>query len=173
MKRVGIIIAIIAMAIGFASVSATLIINGSAKINPDNDSFKENIKFISANIDEASILAGAKQPEISKDGKTLTFETKEFNEVGDKTLLTYKIKNESDTKAKFQTPAVVCSPTTESSVDYNTYLTLTTGDKLNDKTLDSNESKEDTLEVLLKKTYVGNGEKVITYTCTIDVEAVE
>ena len=169
-KKVGLVLGALALTVGFAAVSTTLYINGTATIKANNDDFKNNIKFTAASIDQASIDAGATAPTISADGKTITFVTKEFSTIGDKTTLNYTVTNSSNYKAQFETPAIVCTST---DTAYATYLNVKDGKALDGKLLDRQGSADDTLEVSLKQSYAGEQAKSITYTCTIDVAAVE
>ena len=166
------------MAIGFASVTTTLYINGSAKISSNND-FKVYYSdaFVNDNQDLSVVV----------DETHLSFSTT-LDTLGESYVLDYDVTNGSKNydadlemvctggnewltvTNEFDDPAVVCTSTDTS---YATYLTVTDGGALDGTTLDRNASDEDTLTVALKQSYVVDTAKTITYTCTIAVDAVE
>ena len=164
-------LAILGMTVGFAAISTNLYINGSASIKKSQENFDKNVIFTAASIDQASKDLGVTDPEISADGKSITFTTQTFDEIGDSTTLSYTITNKSTYKAMFGSPAIVCEPLTE-AVAYDNYLQVSPGNNLDGKTIIHAESISDTLEISMKKSYVGDL-KTITYTCTIDVTALE
>ena len=161
-KKTGLIIAILCMAIGFAAVSTTLYINGTATIKSNDKDFKENVIFT-----EATATNG--DASIINNGKAITFTTEAFSVIGDTGKVDFTIANRSDYDAKFETPAIKCTSTDTS---YTEYLNVVAGTKLNGKTIARNGTKDSSLTVTLKKSYTVN-EKNITYTCTIDVTGVE
>ena len=66
-KKSMLIIAILLMSIGFAAISTTLIINGNAKVNENQDDF--SVIFTAATLDETDVYANV----VSQDKKTITF----------------------------------------------------------------------------------------------------
>ena len=166
-KKAGIALAVLGLTVGFAAVSTTLYINGTATIKADTTDFENNVIFTAATASEGATAS------ISDDGKSITFTTQEFKSIGDTATLNYTITNNSNYKAEFDTPAVVCTANEGLETDYATYLTVTDGKALDGTTLDRNASDDDTLTVSLKQSYTGDEVKTITYTCTIDVDAVE
>ena len=88
-RKSAIIIAILMMCVGFAAISTTLIINGSAKVSENADDF--SVIFTSASLDGQDVFANV----ISGDKKTITFETNELKSVNDSSVLTYEITNNS------------------------------------------------------------------------------
>ena len=88
-KKSAIIVAIILMSIGFASVSTTLIINGSAKISEEIDDF--DIYFSKALIDNKDVYKSV----VSQDKKSITFTTSELKTLGQTSMLTYEVTNNS------------------------------------------------------------------------------
>ena len=169
-KKVGILLVVLLLAVGFAAVTTTLYINGTATIKANQDDFEDNVIFTAATVDAEAEAAGATAV-ISEDGKTITFTTQDFDTIGDTAVLNYTITNNSSYKAEFDTPAVVCTATAEAEA-YADYLTVTTGNALDGTTLDRSASDDDSLTVSMKKSYTGDA-KTITYTCEILVDAVE
>ena len=67
------ILIILIMAIGFAAVSTTLVINGSAKVSENTDDFF--VIFTAASLDGTDVYANT----INDDKKTINFSTKEID----------------------------------------------------------------------------------------------
>ncbi len=88
-KRNLLIIAIIIMSIGFATVSTTLIINGIAKINENIDDF--DVYFSKAILDQVDRSGEL----IDDSNKVITFTSKDLSKVGDTSTLEYEVTNAS------------------------------------------------------------------------------
>ena len=84
-KKSAIIIAIILMSIGFASISTTLILNGNAKVSENNEDF--SVIFTKATLDDKNVYSSI----VSTDKQTMTFETANLSKVGDKSILSYTL----------------------------------------------------------------------------------
>ena len=154
MKRRGIVIAISLLAIGFAAVSTTLIINGGARIIADQDNF--DIYFSEAVLDNVS------SPQlISEDKKTITYTTKDLKVAGETSVLDYVVTNNST-----QYDAEVEINCTPSSTEY---LTIT--NEMDADIIKASTSEAGTLTVKLNK----NATEAIEteFTCTIVASAVE
>ena len=165
-NKMALVLVILGLTVGFAAITTTLTITGTATIKANNEDFEKNVVFKAGS---ASATSGTAT--ISADGKSITFTTQTFDEIGDSTTLSYTITNKSTYKAMFGSPAIVCEPLTE-AVAYDNYLQVSPGNNLDGKTIIHAESISDTLEISMKKSYVGDL-KTITYTCTIDVTALE
>ncbi len=151
----------------------------------DSDPFYSNIKF-STKKDTTSYLEfnGKKDEEnapfISVDGKTITFKTPMFNEVGDKAIIHYWIINENSENAKIG--KIVCrkkiidlaendglklpvNENTESTDD--DYIQITTKNEFHNKILKGGETTKNsgTIEIELVKPYT-NSSKNLTYKIT-------
>ena len=88
-KKSAIIIAIILMSIGFASISTTLIINGAAKVSENQDDF--SVIFTAASIDGKDVYSTA----VDDTKKIITFETSELKTLNQTSILTYEVTNNS------------------------------------------------------------------------------
>ena len=86
-NRIGIFLLLLLLTVGFATVTANLIINNNANISANTGDF--SVIFYSASTDELSSAV------ISDDKKVITYNTKELVEVGDKSILEYEVKNNS------------------------------------------------------------------------------
>ena len=187
--KTGIIVAILLLAVGFAAITTTLYINGTAVIKPDDENFKNNVIFIDVDVDTTAKAAGATAT-LSEDSKTITFTTQEMKSIGDTAVLSYKIKNGSQYIA--QIGSISCKATeaaadasteeqaaaTANAEDYQKYLTVTAADGLKDTQLIAGATSEiDTVTVTQKRSFVSDTEgetsKTITYVCTIAADALE
>ena len=89
MKKKGIIVTILMLTVGFAAISTTLIINGSAKVGENTDDF--SVIFTAASLDGTDVYTNV----VSQDKKTITFETSDLKTLNQTSVLTYEITNNS------------------------------------------------------------------------------
>ena len=187
--KTGIIVAILLLAVGFAAITTTLYINGTAVIKPDDENFKENVIFTDVDVDATAKAAGATAT-LSADSKTITFTTQEMKSIGDTAVLSYKIKNGSQYVARIGSISCVATPAgegateqeqataTANAADYQKYLTVTAADGLKDTNLIAGATSDtDTVTVTQKRSFVSETEgvtsKTITYVCTVAANALE
>ncbi len=177
--KTGIIVAILLLAVGFAAITTTLVINGTAKIVPDSENFEKNVIFTDVSATEGATAT------VSEDGKTITFTTQEMKSIGDEATLTYKIQNKSQYDAVIG--SIVCeAPKSETATEsetanetaYTTYLTVTPSNGLNGTTVakGTTSATSDTVKVVQKRSYVSTdteSSKTITFKCTIPADAKE
>ena len=177
--KTGIIVAILLLAVGFAAITTTLVINGTAKIVPDSENFEKNVIFTDATASDGATAT------ISPDGKTITYTTQEMKNIGDEATLTYKIKNASQYDAVIG--SITCeapvsdSATTDETANataYSTYLTVTPSNGLNGTTVakGTTSATSDTVKVVQKRSFVSTdseSSKTITFKCTIPATAKE
>ena len=88
-KKGSIVVSILLLAIGFAAISTTLIINGTTKISENADDF--SVIFTSASLDGQDVYASI----IDDTKKIINFNTKDLKNVGDTSVLNYEITNNS------------------------------------------------------------------------------
>ena len=88
-KRASIAISILLLAIGFAAISTTLIINGNTAVSENTDDF--TVIFTKATLDGTDVYANV----ISEDKKTITFETSELKTLNQTSVLNYEVTNNS------------------------------------------------------------------------------
>lgn len=86
-NKILLMIAIVALAIGFATVSTILYINGIANIATNDETFKRGVVFTNASTD-----AGGKAI-IEQDGRVITFTSKALIQKEDTAILNYEISN--------------------------------------------------------------------------------
>ena len=159
-KKNAIIIAIILMSIGFAAVSTTLIINGSAKVSENNEDF--SVIFTAASIDGKDVYSTV----VDDTKKIITFETGELKTLNQTSILTYEVTNNSSQYDADVT--VTCVPKTGTTAKYTSIK-----NKLeNDATVvKAKESLNGTLTITLNKT--ATEEVSEEYICKLEFNAVE
>lgn len=89
-KKIILIILIVLMSIGFASISTTLIINGFANVSENTDDF--SVIFTEANLDGVDIYNTSS---VSNDKKSISFKSSELKRIGDESILKYEVTNNS------------------------------------------------------------------------------
>ena len=166
-NKMALVLVILGLTIGFAAITTTLTITGTATIKANNEDFENNVIF-----KEGSATATAGTATISDDGKSITFTTNTFKSIGDSATVNFTVENKSNYKAKFGTPAIVCTGTGANGSYFTEYISATPGSELNGVTLERNGSEASSVTVSMKKSFV-NDETTVTYTCTMSVEAVE
>ena len=160
MKKSILILSIILMSIGFAAVSTTLIINGSAKVSENQDDF--SVIFTAASIDGKDVYSTA----VDDTKKTITFTTSELKTLEQTSILTYEVTNNSsnyDANVR-----VTCVPKEGTTAKYTSIK-----NKLdNDATVvKAKSSVNGTLTVTLDK--VATESVTEEYTCKLEFNAVE
>lgn len=186
-SKVGILVAILLLAVGFAAVTTTLYINGTAKIVPDEENFISKVKFDSDpsvfNCSEGSVCS------ISEDGKTLTFTSAVLKNIGETAEINFRIANESSYDAQLGDPAIVCeqvssfgdgtNPAVPASADE--HISIVNNDALNNNLIPATTGKSGSgkITVTMTKSYIGDDNdadqeyKTIKFQCTIAATAVE
>ena len=159
-KRSAIIIAIILMSIGFASISTTLIINGNAKVSENEEDFL--VTFTAASIDGKDVYSSV----VDDAKKIINFTTPELSKVGDNTVLTYEVTNNSsnyDAEVR-----VTCVPKDGTTAKYTSIKNKFENDA---SVVKAKESVNGTLTITLDQ--VSTEEVTEEYTCKLEFNAVE
>ena len=159
-KRSAIIIAIILMSIGFASISTTLIINGNAKISENEDDF--SVIFTAASLDGKDVYSSV----VDNTKKVITFETSELKTLNQTSILTYEVTNNSsnyDAEVR-----VTCVPKDGTTAKYTSIKNKFENDTTIVK---AKTSLNGTLTVTLDKT--STEEVSEEYTCKLEFTAIE
>ena len=159
-KKSMLIIAILLMSIGFAAISTTLIINGSAKVSENNEDF--SVIFTAASIDGQDVYSTA----VDETKKTITFTTSELKTLNQTSILTYEVTNNSSNYDANVT--ITCVPKEGTTAKYTSIK-----NKLdNDATIvKAKSSVNGTLTVTLDK--VATESVTEEYTCKLEFNAVE
>ena len=159
-KKSMLIIAILLMSIGFAAISTTLIINGNANVSENNEDF--SVIFTAASIDGNDVYSTA----VDETKKTITFETSELKTLGQTSILTYEVTNNSSNYDANVT--VTCVPKDGTTAKYTSIKNELEGNVT--KVL-AKESVNGTLTVTLNKT--ATEEVREEYVCELTFNAVE
>ena len=154
------IVVILIMAIGFASITTTLLINANTKVSENVDDF--SVIFTAASLDNQDVYANV----ISQDKKTITFETSELKTLNQTSILTYEITNNSNNyDAEI---SVNCKVKNNTEAKYTSIKNELEGNAT--KVL-AKEILTGTITVTLNKT--ATEEVKEEYICTLEVNAVE
>ena len=143
-------IAILIMAVGFAAISATLIINGSTKIGENIDDF--DIYFSEAIVDGKDKTSEV----IGENGKVITYTTTDLKTIGQTSVLDFEVTNASknyDANVSVECDAVDSDYVTVSLEPTNFVIeaTSTQNGKVNVK-LNKNSVEEQTITFKCKLT---------------------
>ena len=161
MKRKSIIaVTILLLAIGFAAISTTLIINGSTKVGENTDDF--SVIFTAASLDGTDVYKSV----ISEDKKTITFETSDLKTLNQTSVLSYEVTNNSSNyDAEVQ---VNCKVKDDAEAKYTSIKNELEG---NATVVKAKTSLNGTLTVNLEK--VATEEIREEFVCTLEFNAVE
>lgn len=167
--KVGIVIAVLVLAVGFAAITTTLLINGTIKIAPDTENFNENVRFKkgsisvsvtgaddndSSTVDDNALAEANSVIELSDDQKEFTYTTHVFRSIGETATLTYTIENQS--KYGASVPAIVCEVSEEPKTGFaDEYMSVTAQNNAENKNLNMGAEVEDKIVFTMKKSYVG------------------
>lgn len=153
MKRKYLLVALAFMAIGFATISTTLLINGNTSIKANTNDFKVYYSNAKVNgvVDSSVITSDTK----------IVFST-EFNSIGQKYVLDYDVTNSS----KNYDSALVMNCT-----GGNEYLSVTNVFDT-DSNLEALHTRSGKLTLEMVKSYTGD-DLPVTITCSINANAVE
>ena len=159
-KRASIVVALLLLAVGFAAISTTLIINGSTKVGENTDDF--SVIFTKATLDGQDVYANV----ISQDKKTITFETSELKTLNQTSVLTYEITNNS---ANYDAEVSVnCKVKDNTTTKYTSIKNELEG---NAALIKAKETLNGTLTVTLNKTATEEANE--EYVCELTFNAVE
>ncbi len=161
MERKSIIaVTILLLAIGFAAISTTLIINGSTKVGENTDDF--SVIFTAASLDGTDVYKNV----ISEDKKTITFETNDLKTLNQTSVLNYEVTNNSE---NYDAEVQVNCKTKENTTAK--YTSIKNELENNATVIKAKETLNGTLTVTLNK--VATEEVREEYVCTLTLNAVE
>ena len=159
-KKSMLIVAVILMSIGFASISTILIINGNAKVSENNEDF--SVIFTAASIDGKDVYSTA----VDDTKKIITFETSELKTLNQTSILTYEVTNNSSNYDAEVT--VTCVPKIGTQAKYTSIKNKLENDVTH---VLAKSSVNGTLTITLDKTSTEN--VIEEYTCKLEFNAVE
>lgn len=183
----GILLIVLLLAIGFAAVTTTLVINGTINFGANADNFKENLIFTDAKLEYSDTNKTAvTEGLIAADGKSIEFTTDTLTMIGETAKLTYEITNGSQYDADLK--EIVCTVKNAADQDVtDAVVTNKTGDYIKLETSNvagtvvarNGKKSGNTITVTMIKSYVGTPEQTAvesktsyTVNCTIDAEGV-
>ena len=146
------------MVIGFAAVTTILTINATIKLTANNEQFEKDIVFTSASTTDAGTAS------IIKDGKEITYNSKKLIMLGDEETLNFIIKNKSTAY-----DALVTINCIVNSTDFKDYVAVKNNQDRYE--LAAGQSKEGSVTVRLIKSYTGETDQQVNFTCTLDALA--
>ena len=159
-KRASIVVAILLLAVGFAAISTTLVINGSAKVGENTEDF--DVIFTKASLDGTDVYDTV----IDSTKKIINFTTSDLKTLNQKSVLTYEVTNNSSNyDAEVE---VNCKIKDSTAAKYTSIENILEG---NATVIKAKETVNGTLTVTLNKT--ATEEVTEEYTCTITANAVE
>ena len=159
-KKASIVVVILLLAVGFAAISTTLIINGTAKVSENNEDF--SVIFTAASIDGNDVYSTA----VDETKKTITFTTSDLKTLNQTSVLNYEVTNNSSNyDAEVQ---VNCKVKDNTTAKYTSIKNELEG---NVTKVFAKESVNGTLTVTLNKT--ATEEVREEYTCKLEFNAVE
>ena len=159
-KKASIVVAILLLAVGFAAISTTLIINGSTKVSENTDDF--SVIFTKASLDGTDVYNTV----IDSTKKIITFTTSELKTLNQTSILTYEVTNNSSNYDA--NVNVTCVPKEGTTAKYTSIRNELEG---NATVITAKETLNGTLTVTLNKT--STEEVREEYVCTLTFNAVE
>ena len=160
MKKKGIVLTLLLLAVGFAAISTTLIINGSTKVSENVDDF--SIIFTKATLDGTDVYNEV----LDDTKKIITFETNDLKTLNQTSVLNYEITNNS---ANYDAEVSVnCKVKDNAEAKYTSIKNELEGNAT--KVL-AKETLNGTLTVTLNKT--STEEVKEEYVCTLEFNAIE
>ena len=159
-KKASMVIAILLLAVGFAAISTTLIINGSTKVSENADDF--SVIFTAATLDGTDVYANV----INDTKKIITFETSDLKTLNQTSVLNYEVTNNS---ANYDAEVQVnCKVKDDAEAKYTSIKNELEG---NATVVKAKNSVNGTLTVTLNKT--ATEEVREEYVCSLEFNAVE
>ena len=158
-------IALLALTVGFAAITTTLVINGTLSIGPDGESFDSDVIFSKAKISEGSGKAF-----IASDGKSLNF-TADLMELGSEVDLRYDITNKN---RQYDAAGTISCDFIDETNAYNEYITIS--EVPEDFTVKGGTKTTGYVSVRLVKSFAGDAtinSADIEFKCTLKLEADE
>ena len=159
-KKASMVIAILLLAVGFAAVSTTLIINGNAKVSENADDF--SVIFTAATLDGKNVYASV----IDDTKKIITFETSDLKTLNQTSVLNYEVTNNS---SNYDAEVIVnCKVKDNTEAKYTSIKNELEG---NATIVKAKETLNGTLTITLNKT--ATEEVREEYVCELTFNAVE
>ncbi len=178
--KIGLVVAILTITVGFAVVSTTLNMNGSTSVTQNQDDFAKKVTFAdetgkapTLTASDATKQASVTAPTLSADKKTITFTTPAMNTVGEKYTLTYNVKNENPFAVTLGGTTCTLEYAGEGEAPANPYVKVAATNGFNTKTVAANSTTDttDTVVVEMIRSFVGENDVEYTVTCELSASA--
>ncbi len=161
MKKRWVLLIVLFLTIGFASVATVLTITGRVNINFNEEDYQ--IYFSKAVVDEVDKSYEVIDPDTRK---TINYSTKDLSKVKEQSVLEYEVTNNSTQYDA--TVEVVCEAKTEDKETANEYVTI--NNEMTNKTIKAQTREKGKVIVELQKVTVEPID--IEFTCTLTVNPV-
>lgn len=159
--KIGITVSLLMMLVGFATITTTLVVNGTISFISNKASFESDIIFSKAEADEGTSI-------ISPDEKSITFNTGTLTSIEQTSILDFEVTNKS--RQYNATGNIVCEKTDKSNL-YNDYVTITVEPK--EFLLNATEVQQGRVTVMLNQSYAGEDEVQVEFKCILQISAQE
>ena len=159
-KKASIVVAILLLAVGFAAISTTLIINGTAKVSENADDF--SVIFTAATLDGTDVYDTV----IDSTKKIINFTTSDLKTLNQTSILTYEVTNNS---SNYDAEVTVNCKVKENTIAK--YTSIKNELEGNATVIKAKETLNGTLTVTLNKT--ATEEVREEYVCELTFNAVE
>ena len=177
--KLGLVIAILLLSVGFATVTTKLNITGSASLKSNADEFEKNVVF--ANTDDkkptlsiSSSKTITEEPKVSDDGKQITFTTPELDSINETVTLSYYVENKS--QYDLSLGKMTCTATYNGSGEAptNAYVEVTPSNGYENQTLSQGTTDTaDTVKIKMIRSYVGEEKISYNIACEMTATAIE
>ncbi len=184
----GILVIVLLLAIGFAAVTTTLIINGTINFGANADDFEKNLIFTAAKLEysdtskETLVDDGSTVKMISDDGKSINFTVESLTTIGETATLTYEISNKSQYDASVNDIACIVKTDDATPVDVTDevvnkktgeYIKLVPSSTVYTLDAFTGVKSDNTIVITMIKSYAGVSSATKSYnvSCTIVADA--
>lgn len=167
--KIGIMVALLVLAVGFAAITTTLIINGTLSIGPDSEGFDQDVIFT-----KASSVGNAY---ITDNGKTIQFSA-DLQDIGQEVDLKFEITNKN---RQYDAEGTIECGFVDEDNALNGYITITPSP--DSFSIEASRKKTGHVTVRMIRSYIGSEDNSddddpvnageIEFKCTIKLEAGE
>ena len=161
MKKRNIIILVVMLVVGFASVSTTLIIRGNLNLGYDEE-FKSSVVYTRAELENGKV-------EINQNEQNIDFETEKLENVNQVTTLEFDVTNKS---RNYDASVTIACGLKEDFKDFSEYIEVEMSLE-SPFLLESSETKTGYLTIKLKKAYNKELETRIEMSCKLVATPIE
>lgn len=177
--KLGLVLAILLLSVGFATVTTKLNITGSTSLKANASEFETNVVFANTEGKKPTLAISTSkeitdEPTVSPDGKKITFTTPELDSIDETVTLSYYVENKS--QYDLSLGKMTCNATYNGSGEAptNNYITVTPANGYEGTTLSQGITENaDTVEIKMIRSYVGEEKISYNVTCEMTATAIE